>query len=275
MVFSVYAAIVLIWSWAVLRDRPLHQYATMYWIAGAVGSLGECLILGAIYPFESHMYIRPDLYQDVHFTEVFSKLLLFPLIACLYMRYAGRRPYLTAAVGAGLLGLTEAVFVRTGAMVYIRWHPAFTVTFFFVFFLIILWVMSRPMPLWVDVGSAAFLIAYLSHQLLGGAFGLWRYRLPPLSMPATDVLFLVIMAFAYGPTAMAFALVPKLHSPAGVVGTLLFILLADAALLRGGILTYTGWSLWHTGVRYLFTAGLTLAYARWQMENRAGPVLLR
>jgi hypothetical protein len=114
-----------------LRYRPVRHYAMIYVLTAALGCAAECLTLGIFYPFEIHMFVFRDRYQDFFLTEILVKVLLLPQIGCLNIRYAGRHPIRTAVLGAVLTGLTERVLVATGAMLYFRWHTGITVLLVF------------------------------------------------------------------------------------------------------------------------------------------------
>lgn len=268
------SAILMVWSWAALRDRPIRQYAIIYVLTAALGCVAECSTLGILYPFETHVFVFSDPYRDLFLTEVIVKLVMFPLIGCLFVRYAGQQPIWVAGIAAGLLGMTERLFVHTGAMVYFRWNTIFTVLLFFVLFLFLRWFIHQPIPLWVDAGAAAFVAAYITHQLAGGVFLLFKYRLP-LPVYSTDSLFLVLKnGLLVGPSALAVSLIPRLRNPVGVLLAAGLNVLVNEWFRWSGILVYTGWNPWLGALRYLIVIGITMAYTLWQMEERTGPMVL-
>ncbi|MFZ5823561.1 MAG: hypothetical protein ACOY94_04400 [Bacillota bacterium] len=271
MLFVGLAAVLALWSWRVLRDRPIRKYATFYVLTAAGGCVAECSVLGIWYPFETHLYVLRDPYSDLFLTEIVAKLILMPLIGCLYVRYSGQHPIRTAIVGALLLGMVELGFVATGAVIYQGWNTLFTILLFFGLFVVLNWFQNRPAPLWLQTGAVSFATGYSTHQL-ARIFPLWEHAFP-LPYYSTDSLFLIAQnGLVAGPSALAVALIPRLRNPVGVLAAVGLNVLVDEWLRAAGILIYTGWNPWLGGLRYLLVIGITLAYSQWQMEERTGPI---
>lgn len=271
MLFVTPAVTLMVWSWRVLRDRPIRHYAIIYVLTAALGCAAECTILGIWYPFETHLYLLRDPYRDLFLTEILVKLFLFPLIGCLYVRYAGQRPVWAAIIGAALLGLLERALVAGGAMIYLGWNTLITVVLFFGLFMLLHWFVKAHIPLWFHTGATAFVAAYITHQL-ARVLALWEYALP-MPVYSADSLFLIAQnGLLVGPSALAVALIPRLRNPVGILAAVGLNLLADEWLRTAGIMRYTGWNPWLGGIRYLAVVGITIAYATWQMEERAEPI---
>lgn len=268
MIFIALSVIMVAWSYRSLRQRPLREYAAIYFALAAIGCIAECTVLGIWHPWETHMHIRPDRIQDVHITEAVTKAFIFPFMGLIYQHYMGRRPVLMAAVAALATGAMERLFIATGNMEIYRWSTWITVAMFFVYYLLVWQISRRQMPLWLHTGSFAMAAGYVTLQLILG-FGLWKFRLPVLDPAQTDIFFLITSnLLLVGPAVTVTALAPALRGAAGVAAVTIFLVLAEQVLKYFGILVHVNWNPVLSGLRYLLFIVAAFAYVKWQTGER-------
>lgn len=257
-------ALLALWAWFALRDRPAVHYARLYFVGAVVGFIAEFVFSGIFRFYELRVHFLESPFHDVRMAAVLDKLGNIPLIAVLYCRYCRPRPIVLALGAAILMGLVEWFFLQEGAIVYRSWHPALTVGAFVIFFLI-LWRMDSgawPIPDWQHVGAFAFWQAFLVDILFHGAFWLWHYDVTLVGKPGGDsrLFALVFNLLVVGPMATAVSMVQDLRNPRGILAAVGLLLLFEWTGLVTGLIVYEGWSLWLAGLRYLAAVWLPVLY---------------
>lgn len=272
MPYVILLAILGVWAWRVLRDRPFAYYVTMWFACSLMTAAAEPLFVRLLRLYHWHLRVTPDERSDVILGSMVIGFCLDPLLGVLSSRYAGTRPVLKAGAAALLLGGLELWLYRTEYLVYRAWNPIFTMLAFFAYFLIVWRLTLRPWPIphWLNVYGFAVWTLYFFDVLLQGYLELWRFNVPYWDW---ERFFSVSLhAFLFAPLATLIAVrSPKEHR--WLWGTAAAASLAAVAfLLKGMGLLVFGWvGLAAALADYTTMMWLALQYSRWLRRHEPAP----
>lgn len=269
--YLIFLAILGIWAWFALRDRPVAYYLSMWFACSLMTAAAEPTFSRLLRLYRWRLQLEPHLKHDVILASMVIAFCLDPLLGVLFARYAATRPVLKAVGAALLLGVFEVWLHAHGYMIYRAWSPILTVLAFCTYFLLVWRLTLRPWPISHGLHVYGFTIwmLYFWDVSLQGYLELWHFNVRWWDWER--FLSVSLHALVFAPMATLIAVRPLTRRwlwGAGALGSLV----AVAFLLKAVGLAEFGWpGLLAVLIDYSINMWLAVQYSQWLRRHEPRP----